>query len=71
MALAGAIAVYGATGYTGRLVAREGARRGLPIVLSGRDAGRPVRLPIRQHHLFLPLSGPGAERALPLSGPGR
>ncbi|HEV7459841.1 MAG TPA: saccharopine dehydrogenase NADP-binding domain-containing protein [Solirubrobacteraceae bacterium] len=40
MALAGAIAVYGATGYTGRLVAREGARRGLPIVLSGRDAGR-------------------------------
>jgi short subunit dehydrogenase-like uncharacterized protein len=40
LALAGAIAVYGATGYTGRLVAHEAARRGLPIVLSGRDAGR-------------------------------
>jgi short subunit dehydrogenase-like uncharacterized protein len=40
MAAAGAIAVYGATGYTGRLVAREAARRELPLVLSGRDAGR-------------------------------
>jgi short subunit dehydrogenase-like uncharacterized protein len=34
---AGPIAVYGATGYTGRLVARELKRRGLPFVLSGRD----------------------------------
>src|SRR5204862_4727558 len=40
MAGAGAIAVYGATGYTGRLVAREAARRELPLVLSGRDAAR-------------------------------
>lgn len=36
----GPIAVYGATGYTGRLVAREAARRELPLVLSGRDAAR-------------------------------
>jgi short subunit dehydrogenase-like uncharacterized protein len=36
----GPIAIYGATGYTGRLVAREAARRELPQVLSGRDAGR-------------------------------
>ncbi len=40
MAAAGTIAVYGATGYTGRLVAREAARRELPLVLSGRDAAR-------------------------------
>ena len=40
MASPGAIAIYGATGYTGRLVAREAARRGLSLVLSGRDAAR-------------------------------
>jgi short subunit dehydrogenase-like uncharacterized protein len=34
------IALYGATGYTGRLVARELARRGLEVVLGGRDRGR-------------------------------
>jgi short subunit dehydrogenase-like uncharacterized protein len=38
--MAGAIAVYGASGYTGRLVAREAARRELPLVLAGRDAAR-------------------------------
>jgi short subunit dehydrogenase-like uncharacterized protein len=38
--VAGPIAVYGATGYTGRLVTREAVRRGLPLVLSGRDATR-------------------------------
>ncbi len=32
------IAVYGATGYTGKLVAAELARRGVPMILSGRDA---------------------------------
>src|SRR5919201_4311484 len=37
---AGPIAVYGAGGYTGRLVVRELARRGLDAVLCGRDAGR-------------------------------
>lgn len=31
------IAVYGATGYTGRLVVAELVRRGLPVVLSGRS----------------------------------
>ena len=40
MAPSGPIAVYGATGYTGRLVAAEAARRGLDIVLSGRNAER-------------------------------
>lgn len=34
------VAVYGATGYTGRLVALELARRGLAMVLSGRSAAR-------------------------------
>ena len=32
------IAVYGATGYTGTLVAAELARRGVPMILAGRDA---------------------------------
>lgn len=32
------ILVYGATGYTGKLVAAEAARRGLDVVLAGRDA---------------------------------
>lgn len=40
----GAIAVYGATGYTGTLVAHELRRRGLDCVLSGRDAGKLARL---------------------------
>ena len=31
------ILVYGATGYTGRLVAAEAARRKLDVVLAGRD----------------------------------
>jgi short subunit dehydrogenase-like uncharacterized protein len=34
------IAVYGASGYTGRLVAAELGRRGIEMVLAGRDAGR-------------------------------
>ncbi len=33
----GRILIYGATGYTGKLVARESARRGLDVVLAGRD----------------------------------
>lgn len=40
MGQTGPIAVYGATGYTGRLVARELARRELDFVLSGRSAGK-------------------------------
>ncbi len=34
------IAVYGATGYTGKLVAAELQRRGLPTVLAGRSADK-------------------------------
>jgi short subunit dehydrogenase-like uncharacterized protein len=38
------IVLYGATGYTGRQVARELARRGLDHVLSGRDPDKLARL---------------------------
>ncbi|MCB9617774.1 MAG: NAD(P)H-binding protein, partial [Sandaracinus sp.] len=34
------ILVYGATGYTGRLIAGEAASRGLDVVLAGRNAER-------------------------------
>src|SRR5690348_1634802 len=34
------IAVYGATGYTGRLVAHELRRRGLTAILAGRNADK-------------------------------
>jgi len=30
--------IYGATGYTGRLIAKEAVRRGLKPVLGGRNA---------------------------------
>ena len=40
MSQAAPIAVYGATGYTGRLVARELQRRGLDFMLCGRDASK-------------------------------
>jgi short subunit dehydrogenase-like uncharacterized protein len=40
MAQAGPIAVYGATGYTGRLVVQELRRRHADVVLSGRSAPR-------------------------------
>ena len=45
--------LYGANGYTGRLIAAEAARRGLQPVLAGRNAqalqalGRELRLPVR------------------------
>ncbi|HET9765594.1 MAG TPA: saccharopine dehydrogenase, partial [Thermoanaerobaculia bacterium] len=32
--------LYGAYGYTGELIAREAAARGLRPLLAGRDAGR-------------------------------
>jgi short subunit dehydrogenase-like uncharacterized protein len=35
-----AVAVYGASGYTGKLVVREAVRRGLELVLSGRNADK-------------------------------
>jgi short subunit dehydrogenase-like uncharacterized protein len=34
------VLVYGAGGYTGALIAREAAARGLPLLLGGRDASR-------------------------------
>jgi short subunit dehydrogenase-like uncharacterized protein len=49
----GVIALYGATGYTGRLVADELVRRGLDFVLGGRSADRLERV-ARRH-------GQGAE----------
>lgn len=44
LAAMGSIVLYGATGYTGRLVAGELRRRGLDAVLAGRDAGKLARL---------------------------
>lgn len=54
--------IYGATGYTGRLVVEEAVRQGLDPVLAGRDAGR-----------LAALAGPlGLEtRVAPLDDPGR
>ena len=49
----GRILVYGATGYTGRLIAEEAARQKLPVVLAGRHRERlsavaePLGLPAR------------------------
>jgi short subunit dehydrogenase-like uncharacterized protein len=44
MAQRGPIVVYGATGYTGALVAHELRRRGLDMVLAGRSAEKLARL---------------------------
>ncbi len=44
MAQRGPIVVYGATGYTGTLVAHELRRRGLDMVLAGRSAEKLARL---------------------------
>jgi len=46
------ILIYGATGYTGRLIARELRRRGIEPVLAGRDA---VRLSVLAEDLDLPF----------------
>ena len=46
----GRILIYGATGYTGKLVAREAARRGLDVVLAGRDAKKLA--PLGEAHGF-------------------
>jgi short subunit dehydrogenase-like uncharacterized protein len=52
--------IYGATGYTGSLVAREAARRGLRPVLAGRDAGRVAGLAgeLGLEHRTFPLDAP-------------
>lgn len=46
----GRILIYGATGYTGKLVAAEAARRDLDVVLAGRDA-RKLEV-VASHHGF-------------------
>ena len=60
----GPIAVYGATGYTGRLVAAELRRRGAEIVLAGRN---PAKLEI----LAEELGGEIAIQAASLDDPRR
>jgi short subunit dehydrogenase-like uncharacterized protein len=50
------IVLYGATGYTGRLVADELARRGLDHVLSGRDAAKLERLADERGAAALPAT---------------
>ena len=39
--------VYGANGYTGELIAREAARRGLKPILAGRSPGKLRHSPTR------------------------
>jgi short subunit dehydrogenase-like uncharacterized protein len=57
--------IYGANGYTGRLIAEEAARRGLQPILAGRNAGaieplaKRLRLPVRA----FALDNPAAVRA--------
>ena len=48
--MSGAFLLYGATGYTGTLIAEECARRRLPVVLGGRSEG-PLRALAEQLHL--------------------
>jgi short subunit dehydrogenase-like uncharacterized protein len=38
--MSGSLLIYGATGYTGRLLAREAVRRGVRPILAGRDAAK-------------------------------
>lgn len=54
--------IYGATGYTGKLIARTARERGLPAVLGGRDAAKVTAVAKR-----LGLEG----RAFPLDDPWR
>ncbi|BDG05389.1 saccharopine dehydrogenase [Anaeromyxobacter oryzae] len=56
--------IYGAYGYTGALVAREAAARGLPVVLAGRDSERLVALSreLRVPWRAFPLTDPDAVR---------
>jgi short subunit dehydrogenase-like uncharacterized protein len=64
----GPIAVYGATGYTGRLVAAELRRRGAELVLSGRNEAKleivAEDLGGGMPHQAAPLDDPAALRAL-------
>lgn len=58
--------LYGATGYTGRLVAEEAVRRGLRPVLAGRDPAKVGALAAQlglEHHVF-DLLGPAYVREI-------
>src|SRR5262245_22232562 len=54
--------IYGATGYTGTLIAREAARRGQRPVLAGRSAGMVAALSgeLGLGHRAFPLDAPAA-----------
>lgn len=54
--------IYGATGYTGRMLAREARARGLTPVLAGRDEARLRRLaaPLGFEYRAAPLDDPAA-----------
>ena len=77
----GPIVVYGATGYTGRLVAAELARRGLDAVLTGRDTAKlralradlhvdwPLRAAPLDDLVALRAVGAGAAVVLSCAGP--
>ena len=62
--MAGSLVVYGAYGYTGELVARVAAQRGLSPVLAGRDSERVVQVAraIGADWRAFPLSDPEAIR---------
>ena len=62
--MAGSLVVYGAYGYTGELVARVAAQRGLSPVLAGRDSEQVVRVAraIGADWRAFPLSDPEAIR---------
>ncbi|MYS25181.1 saccharopine dehydrogenase (NAD+, L-lysine forming), partial [Streptomyces sp. DvalAA-14] len=56
--------LYGATGYTGRLIARRAAARGLRPVLAGRNAAKlvPLAAELGLEHRVFGLAEPGAIR---------
>lgn len=73
MSSAHPVVIYGATGYTGRLVAGELARREVPMVLAGRSAAKlavaaGLAGPLVQDTIVAPLSDAGALRRAAASG---
>jgi short subunit dehydrogenase-like uncharacterized protein len=61
------LVIYGATGYTGELIAREAVRRGLQPVLAGRNEATVAALAqeLGREYRIAPLDDPGAlDRAL-------
>ncbi len=58
--VAGRVFVFGATGYTGRLIAAEAKRRGLPCVLCGRDQ---PKLAVLADELALPYQAVSLDNA--------